>query len=342
MLRQLLLLQEMKNKALLFFVSFSLLLFGFHKSALTSYTASRKTSIVANGKDSLKIELGRILFYDPQFSADLQTSCASCHSSYHAFAHTDHALSHGNFDSLGNRNAPGLFNLHFRKVFMRDGAVHRLDLQALSPLHSPFEMGSHIDSALQIINHNSDYRSACFDAWGDSLMSVTTFLKSLEYFETSLISMNAYWDKVQNGSQKFSSMQQAGEMVFVQLCQSCHAPPLFQDEKFHRIWDTTYASDLGRYNITHDPKDRYAFMTPSLRNLDFTYPYTHDGRYNHLRKCLEDHLIPQLNSKKALKEIIEEKEITELIAFLHTLNDTAFVLNKQHQFPRNSFLMKTK
>jgi len=74
------------------------------------------------------VDWGRVLFYDPILSRDSSTSCSSCHSVYHAFAHTDHALSHGIHDRIGIRNAPALMNLAWQPIFMWDGAVHHLDV----------------------------------------------------------------------------------------------------------------------------------------------------------------------------------------------------------------------
>jgi cytochrome c peroxidase len=293
--------------------------------------------------DSLKIELGRVLFYDPLFSADGQTSCASCHSSYHAFAHTDHALSHGVFDSIGKRNAPALFNLAWRRLFMRDGAIHQLELQTLAPLHSANEMGSHINTALNRINQNPHYRKLNFQAWGDSTMSATHFLKSLTYFELILTSQNSWWDKVQNGTARMSEIQNKGLQHFQSWCSDCHTPPLFHDQKFHSVLDTMQENkDQGRYIISQQPEDKYGFSTPSLRNLGFTYPYGHDGRFEKLRTCLESHLIEKNEIKIPLGNLLDESQITELIAFLYTLNDTSFVSNGRFQFPRKSFLMQSR
>jgi len=103
------------------------------------------------------IELGRQLFYDEILSADTTISCASCHSPYSAFAHTDHDLSHGLADRIGTRNAPALFNLAWSTSFHRDGAHHHLDLQALAPLSHPDEMGSSINEAVDRLNAHPHY-----------------------------------------------------------------------------------------------------------------------------------------------------------------------------------------
>ncbi len=311
---------------------------------LLSFTTKDKTAInYSANSDSLRIELGRILFYDPQFSQDGQISCASCHSPYQAFAHTDHAVSHGVFDSLGTRNAPGLFNLHTRNIFMRDGAIHRLDLQALAPLHSPIEMGGNIDSALKKINRSKDYRTISYQAWGDSTMSIQTFLQSIATFENSLQSFNSYWDKVQKGKQQFNAMQKAGEKHFFRYCAQCHTPPSFQNELFYCVWDTLNGdTDLGRYIVTQNPKDRHAFMTASLRNLSFTYPYSHNGSIDHLYQCMDKHQLPQEYRSPVISSVLDDREITELVGFLLTLNDTSFIQEKKYQFPKQSFLIKRK
>src|ERR1043165_1042433 len=87
-----------------------------------------------------KVELGRILFYDPILSRNNKISCASCHSPFTAFAHVDHALSHGIEDRIGTRNAPALMNLAWQGSFMWDGAINHLDMQPLAPIHNQVEM----------------------------------------------------------------------------------------------------------------------------------------------------------------------------------------------------------
>mgnify|MGYP000253444937 FL=1 len=96
-----------------------------------------------------KIELGRALFYDPILSLNNSISCASCHSPFNAFSHTDHSLSHGIYDSVGTRNSPALFNLAWQKNFMWDGAINHLDVQSLSPIHHPKEMASSINKVVE-------------------------------------------------------------------------------------------------------------------------------------------------------------------------------------------------
>ena len=99
-----------------------------------SYFPSPSYNLSQNPLVQERIDLGQMLFFDPILSKDLSISCASCHSPYNAFAHTDHDLSHGMNDSIGTRNAPALFNLAWQETFMWDGAINHLDMQSLAPL----------------------------------------------------------------------------------------------------------------------------------------------------------------------------------------------------------------
>jgi cytochrome c peroxidase len=115
-----------------------------------------------NPLENSKIELGRVLFYDPILSNNNTISCASCHSPYNAFAHTDHDLSHGIFDSIGNRNAPALFNLAWQQSFMWDGAINHLDMQALAPISHPKEMASNITELILKLSAQTNYKKLIF------------------------------------------------------------------------------------------------------------------------------------------------------------------------------------
>ena len=101
--------------------------------------------------DENEAKLGQLLFYDPILSHNNSISCASCHSPYNAFSHSDHALSHGINDQIGTRNAPTLFNLAWQKDFMWDGAVNHLDFQPLSPISHPKEMNENFKNIYSFI-----------------------------------------------------------------------------------------------------------------------------------------------------------------------------------------------
>ena len=143
-----------------------------------------------NPLDSNKIELGRTLFYDPILSErQYHFLCCLVTRPFNAFAHTDHDLSHGIFDSIGNRNAPALFNLAWQKAFMWDGAINHLDMQALAPISHPSEMGSNINAVIKKLNESKAYKEAFLNAFQDSTISTAEILKALSQFQLTLVSV---------------------------------------------------------------------------------------------------------------------------------------------------------
>ncbi|MEM7658876.1 MAG: cytochrome-c peroxidase, partial [Bacteroidota bacterium] len=135
------------------------------------------------------VALGRYLFYEPLLSRDGSISCAACHSSFHAFAHTDHDLSHGIDDQIGTRNALPLFNLAWKTSFMWDGAVHHLDMQALAPISHPQEMGESLANVIVKLQAHEQYPArfaAAFPGEYDSEAEAITgahLLKALSQFQ---------------------------------------------------------------------------------------------------------------------------------------------------------------
>ncbi|MEY3984102.1 MAG: hypothetical protein RL160_1661 [Bacteroidota bacterium] len=286
------------------------------------------------------IQLGRLLFYDPMLSADSSTSCASCHSSYNAFAHTDHKLSHGIGDRVGNRNAPALFNLGWQPLFMWDGAHRSLDMQALAPISHPKELGFSIAGVVQRLQGNPQYRSQFSRAFGDSIVTGEKVLKALAQFQLTLISAGSKYDKVKQGQAAFTAQEAKGYKLFLEHCNSCHAEPLFSNYRLasNGLPPDSLLQDSGRMGVTRRAEDRYRFKTPSLRNLSYTFPYMHDGRFqtlsavlNHYSSGISEAAKPDHPLRVPLH--LSGAEKVELISFLRTLNDSAFVFNKAHAFP---------
>ncbi len=294
-----------------------------------------------NQLSDAKIALGRMLFYEPMLSKDGSVSCASCHSPYNAFAHTDHALSHGINDSIGMRNAPALFNLAWQTSFMWDGAINHLDVQALAPLTHKGEMAESLDSVLLKLKADKNYKIAFYTAWKDSTLTGERFLKSLAQFQLNLVSATAKYDKVKAGKATFTKQEKAGYTLFKANCNSCHQEPLFSNYTFANNGlpvDKTL-SDLGKLAQSEKKTDSLLFKIPSLRNLSFTFPYMHDGRFTKLSEVLNHYTsgIAQSNSLHAdLRKsiVLSANEKIDLTAFLLTLNDTAFVFNPANKFPR--------
>ncbi len=294
-----------------------------------------------NPLDSSKINLGRILFYDPILSANNTISCASCHSPYNAFAHTDHDLSHGIFDSIGNRNAPALFNLAWQKAFMWDGAINHLDVQALAPISHRAEMGSDIAEVIKKLSKSNAYKLLFFEAFKDSTITSSKILKALSQFQLTLVSANAKYDRVKLGLETFTEQEKNGYTLFQKNCSSCHSEPLFSNYNFENngLPIDAVLNDLGRYIISQKNTDLRKFKVPSLRNLSYTYPYMHDGRFMTLKDVV-NHYTNGIEKSSTLSSSLEKpillsaNEKVDFIAFLLALNDKDFVFDQKHQFKK--------
>ena len=342
----------MKQKSLFIFgIAFVLMSFifkqGFEWFNPPYYFPKPVYDFKQNSLDSNKIDLGRILFYDPILSKNNTISCASCHSPYNAFAHTDHDLSHGIFDSIGNRNAPALFNLAWQKSFMWDGAINHLDVQALAPISHSSEMGSDISEVIKKLSLSKEYKHLFSEAFNDSTITSSKILKALSQFQLTLVSANAKYDRVKLCKETFTEQEKNGYNLFQINCASCHTEPLFSNYNFENNGlpiDPTI-NDLGRYAITQNENDKRKFKVPSLRNLSYTYPYMHDGRFMTLNEVV-NHYNNGIEKSKTISTHLEKpillsaNEKVDLIAFLLTLNDKDFVFDKKHQFKKLSVQTK--
>jgi len=295
-----------------------------------------------------KIELGKALFYDPILSRDNSISCASCHSQYTAFTHVDHTLSHGIDDKIGNRNSPALMNLAWHKTFMWDGAVNHLDVQSLFPITHPAEMDEKIEQVVQKLQGSSIYQKLFLKAYNDSSITGEKILKSISQFMLTLISSNSKYDSVMRNESSFNELEKKGYTLFKKQCASCHTEPLFTNLAFENnglAIDTTL-NDYGRIKITKRQEDSLKFKVPTLRNIEFSYPYMHDGRFkkiaevlNHYTSGVQHH---PTTSNLVKKIILSSNEKVELTAFLLTLTDKHFLFDKKHSYPKYIFKNNAK
>lgn len=343
----------MKPKRFFLVMLFPLLAFSVYESLIPDIPGHFPKPVYNFNKEPLsysKIELGRMLFYDPILSKDGKISCSSCHSSFNAFSHTDHALSHGIHDSIGKRNAPALFNIAWQRNFMWDGAINHIEVQALAPISNEKEMGENIENIRRKLQQDIKYPGLFYEAFGDSVITGQHILKALAQFELTLISSYSKYDSVKNGDATFSEQEKKGYKLFLKNCNSCHQEPLFSSYQFanNGLPVDLNLNDYGRWHITKNTRDSLLFKIPSLRNLSYTYPYMHDGRFRKLYQVLNHYtsgikpshtLSPQL--RNGIRLTPDEK--VDLIAFLLTLNDKEFIFDKKYQFPKEALLnSKTK
>lgn len=291
-----------------------------------------------------KIQLGRALFYDPILSRNNMISCASCHSQFSAFTHVDHALSHGIEDKIGTRNSPALMNLAWQKLFMWDGAINHLDVQALAPISNSVEMDENLTHVVSKLQASKLYKKLFYKAFGDSIITGEYTLKAISQFMLTLISANSKYDSVMRKQSVFTVQEYNGYILFKKNCSSCHTEPLFTNDNFKNnglLVDTTL-NDFGRYRVTKNPLDSLKFKVPTLRNIEFSYPYMHDGRFKKLMQVL-NHYTNGIERNKTLSfELQKPIELTtnekvDMIAFLLTLTDKSFLFNPKYYYPKEIF-----
>lgn len=285
-------------------------------------------------------ELGRNLFYDPILSRDNTISCSSCHLQQTGFAHVDHELSHGIESRIGNRNAPALINLAWNKHFHWDGGVNNLEVQAINPIENPAEMDEKMANVIVKLQQNQQYKSLFRKAFGDEKITSQRLLKALAQFTVMLQSSNSKYDQVIQGKAAFNSQEQHGYDLFKRHCATCHIEPLFSSKSFENnglTLDNTL-NDYGRIKITNNKKDSLHFKVPTLRNIQFTFPYMHDGRFKTLTEVIKHYntLKYNPNMAPALSKPMQlnDKDRVDLVAFLQTLTDRDFLFNPRFGFPK--------
>ena len=285
-------------------------------------------------------QLGRNLFYDPILSRDSTISCASCHLQATGFTHVDHSLSHGIEGKIGTRNSMTLMNLAWSKSFMWDGGINHLDVQPLNPITSPVEMSETLEHVVSKLQKTEKYPLLFEKAFGDSKITGQRLLKALSQFELQLVSSNSKYDKVMRKEVIFTEQEQNGYKLFKTNCASCHNEPLFNSEKFENnglAIDTTL-NDFGRMKITNKQEDYLRFKVPTLRNVQFTFPYMHDGRFTKLTEVIKHYnsLGNDKNLPKQLQKLmhLSDNERVDLVAFLHTLTDKDFLFDKHFSYTK--------
>jgi len=281
--------------------------------------------------------LGRTLFYDPLLSQDNTISCGSCHQQFSAFSHAGHDVSHGINGLLGKRNAPAIQNLNWNPYFMHDGGILNIEVQPLGPITNPIEMNESITNVVSKLTASGKYKQLFTKAFGDDMVNSQRIFRAIAQFMGTMYSYNSKYDLVKRGKDEFTAQEQSGYNLFVQKCSSCHAEPLFSDYGFRNngLSVNPAYQDSGRAHITNDPADRYKFKTPSLRNIEKTGPYMHDGRFYTLEQCLDHYtsgivtsstLDPQLQSGISLSA----SDKTDIITFLKTLTDPKFLTDQRY------------
>jgi len=280
-------------------------------------------------------ELGKALFNDPLLSRDNTIACSECHNQSYAFTHHGHPLSHGIEGKVGLRNAPPIQNTAWQKEFFWDGGVGDLDLFPIAPIENPVEMDEKLGNVLEKLKKSTRYPNLFKSAFGTDEINTQRFLKALSQFMNSLISDNSKYDKVmRHQGEVFTLDEKAGYDLFNAKCASCHQGALFTDQSYRNngLPINEQLNDKGRFRITENSTDLYKFKVPSLRNVELTAPYMHDGRFFTLDDVL-NHYSRGVVQSETLDPILSkgislsEEEKRKIILFLKTLTDKEFIRN---------------
>jgi len=294
-----------------------------------------------NAMSAAKVELGHQLFYDKRLSGDNSVACASCHKPEFAFSDGGKAVSTGVKGRRGTRNAPTLTDVGYRSRLFWEGGSPRLEAQAVGPLTNPNEMDSDPTKLVAKLKAIPQYRAAFATVFPDGL-SMLNLTKAISAFERTLVSSNSPWDRYREGDQTALSVAALrGMKIFFSEkgdCFHCHQGQDFTDDSLRNTALTTVYSDTGLARITGKDQDVGKFKVPTLRNVELTGPYMHDGSIKTLRDVVEHYNsggAANLNADPLMRPLgLSEAEVNDLVAFLKALTDHSFTQDPRFGPPK--------
>lgn len=292
-----------------------------------------------------KIALGKKLFYDPILSVDSTVSCGSCHFGANAFSDPAQ-FSVGVNGGKSTRQAMAIMNLAFAQHLFWDGRSASLEEQVIDPILNPVEMGNDTATVMQRIRNNSYYDAEFKRVFDATEVRFSHIEKAIATFERSVVSYESKFDQylANQDTSIFTASERRGfELYFTEEigvkhaeCFHCHGgfnldepTGAFRNNGLDEFYD-----DLGRANVTQNNKDIGKFRVPSLRNIEYSAPYMHDGRFATLEEVVahyasggathfnRDPLIPNIQ--------LDSTDQADIIAFLKTFSDPGFLVNPEY------------
>ncbi|HVJ69300.1 MAG TPA: cytochrome c peroxidase [Caulifigura sp.] len=299
------------------------------------------------------------MYFDPRLSVDKTISCASCHSHTSGFAaNTQFGI--GVKGQMGGRNSPVSYNRILSSVQFWDGRAATLEEQAKGPIQNPIEMGHTHDACVTCVKSIDGYKLQFEAVFGPNSINIDNIAKAIATFERAIVTGPAPYDyaaalapflknyptkedledlkkddpdvykkylsvKADADAHPMSESARRGMALFFSdkaNCTACHAGANFTDEKYHNIGVGMDAKmpDLGRYEISKDEKDKGAFKTPTVRNVEFSAPYMHDGSQKTLEEVVEWYAKGghpnQWLSDKIKKLDLTAQDKADLVAFM--------------------------
>lgn len=270
-----------------------------------------------------KIELGKMLFFDPRLSIDNTISCASCHNPKFGWSNGE-AFATGVRGQQGGRSAPTVINSAYQPFQFWDGRAWQLEGQALGPIQNPIEMDMKLDVLVDKLNKIQGYRERFQQVFGTDVTS-DGIAKAISAFERTILCGDAPYDRYKAGEQDaLTPAAQRGMKVFFNKgnCSACHTGANFTDGAFHNLGISIEAEepDVGRFSESKQLGDRGAFKTPTLREIARTAPYMHDGSLKSLEEVVDYYNRGGTKNPHLDEEIfplnLTPEEAADLITFL--------------------------
>ena len=303
------------------------------------------------------VELGRHLFWDKQLSGDNTQACASCHLPEFSFSDPEQ-FSTGITGEVGTRQSMPLINLGWATEFFWDGRAKSLEEQVIEPVANPIEMHENWDNLLVELADDPLYPPMFKAAYGSEEITQDRAAKAMASFLRTMISGGSKFDLYKIGQYTLTESEERGLDLFLKEggdpeegqggqwgadCFHCHGfgAMLFTDNLPHNNGLDSVFTDLGYGGVNGNPLDDAKFKTPTLRNIELTAPYMHDGRFNTLEEVIEHynsggHASPTIDpfmkyTTGGLQ--LSEQSKQDLINFLLLLTDEDFVNNEAFQDP---------
>ncbi len=302
------------------------------------------------------VQLGRMLFYEKMLSGDGTMSCSSCHAQATGFSDTNR-FSIGILGLPGGRQAMTTTNMLWNtNQFFWDGRANLLRDQSLLPIQDSLEMHETLPNVVTKLNNSQMYRDQFYMAFGSSIVTTEKISKALEQFMNSIISNNSRFDKEERGEVTYTASEQRGKDLFYTEynaffpamsgadCAHCHSGANFENDQYmnNGLDSDADMADDGRMKVTSSSSDKGKFKVTSLRNIELTPPYMHDGRFKTLEEVVDHYnsglvysstIDPALENTRATGLFLTAQDKTDLVNFLKTLTDRELATDKRYSSP---------
>ncbi len=300
-----------------------------------------------------KVKLGKMLFYENRLSLDNSINCSSCHNQLAGFSDANQ-FSTGVGGAIGDRQAMPIFNMAWHEnEFFWDGRAHLLRDQSILPIQNPLEMKETMPNVIQKLKSDNAYLFQFTRAFGSSEITSERISLALESFMLSIISDDSKYDRYLAGTATLTASEERGRVLFYGEynqffpttsgadCAHCHSGNNFENDLYmnNGLDEDVQFIDFGRENATQSAIDRAKFKVPSLRNIEVTGPYMHDGRFTTLEQVVNHYnenvkssstVDPALLGTTNTGLMLDAQEKIDLVNFLKTLTDNTFLNNTEY------------